>query len=107
MFVLPAGPCTLIGTTETETHETPDQVRATRADVIIATQAANIARARALPLHHPDYPGTVVPGVVTVVVVPDSDDPRPQPSEGTLRTVVIISLIVGLGVAVLRFFGTR
>ena len=52
-----------------------------------ATQAANIARARALPLRHPDFPGVAVPGVVTVVVVPDSADPEPRPSEGTLRTV--------------------
>lgn len=41
MFVLPAGPCTLIGTTETETHETPDQVRATRGDVAYLLDAAN------------------------------------------------------------------
>jgi hypothetical protein len=52
-----------------------------------ATQSANIARAKALPLRHPDYPGVAVPGVVTVVVVPDSDQPNPMPSEGTLRTV--------------------
>ena len=52
-----------------------------------ATQAANIARARALPLRHPDFPGVQVPGVVTVLVVPDSDEPDPMPSEGTLRTV--------------------
>jgi predicted phage baseplate assembly protein len=52
-----------------------------------ATQAANIARAKALPLRHPDFPDVAVPGVVTVVVVPDSADDRPRPSEGTLRTV--------------------
>jgi len=52
-----------------------------------AGQAANIARARALPLRHPDFPDVAVPGVVTVVVVPDSDDPEPRPSEGTMRTV--------------------
>jgi predicted phage baseplate assembly protein len=52
-----------------------------------ARQAANVARARALPLFHPGYPGVQVPGVVTVVVVPDSDHPRPSPSEGMLRTV--------------------
>jgi predicted phage baseplate assembly protein len=52
-----------------------------------ATQAANIARAKALPLRHPDFPETAVPGVVTVIVVPDSPDPEPRPSEGTLRTV--------------------
>ena len=52
-----------------------------------AKQAANVARARALPLYHPAFPGVQVPGVVTVVVVPDSDLPNPMPSEGTLRTV--------------------
>lgn len=52
-----------------------------------AKQAATIKRARALPLFHPDFPGVKVPGVVTVIVVPDSDAPNPVPSEGTLRTV--------------------
>ncbi len=52
-----------------------------------ASQAANIARAKALPLSHPDFPDVQVPGVITVVVVPDSDDPQPRPSEGTMRTV--------------------
>jgi predicted phage baseplate assembly protein len=52
-----------------------------------ARQAANVARARALPLRHPEFPGVQVPGVITVVVVPDSDAPNPMPSEGTLRTV--------------------
>jgi predicted phage baseplate assembly protein len=52
-----------------------------------ATQAANIARAKALPLRHPDFPDVAVPGVVTVVVVPDSAEDQPRPSEGTLRTV--------------------
>lgn len=52
-----------------------------------ALQAANVARARALPLHHPAYPGVAVPGAVTVVVVPDSPEPDPLPSDGMLRTV--------------------
>jgi glycerol-3-phosphate dehydrogenase len=43
MFVLPAGPCTIIGTTETETTESPDQVRATRADVAYLLDSANRA----------------------------------------------------------------
>lgn len=53
----------------------------------LAMQAATIRRAKALPLSHPDFPGVKVPGVVTVIVVPDSDDACPVPSEGTLRTV--------------------
>ena len=52
-----------------------------------AKQAANVARARALPLQHPEFPGVRVPGVITVVVVPDSDEPNPMPSDGMLRTV--------------------
>jgi predicted phage baseplate assembly protein len=53
----------------------------------LAMQAATIERAKALPLFHPNFPGVKVPGVITVVVVPDSDEPNPMPSEGTLRTV--------------------
>ena len=52
-----------------------------------AMQAANIKRAKALPLFHPSFPGVKVPGVVTVIVVPDGDGPKPTPSDGTLRTV--------------------
>lgn len=54
---------------------------------LFAMQSAAIARAKAYPLHHPDFPGVQVPGVVTVVVVPQSADPKPVPSDGTLRTV--------------------
>jgi predicted phage baseplate assembly protein len=53
----------------------------------LAKQAATIKRAKALPLFHPAFPGIKVPGVVTVIVVPDSEAPNPLPSEGTLRTV--------------------
>lgn len=53
----------------------------------LAMQAADIKRAKALPLSHPDFPGVQVPGVVTVIVVPDSPAPNPTPSEGTLRSV--------------------
>lgn len=54
----------------------------------LARRAANIARAKALPLHHPQFPGVDVPGVVSVVVIPDlKDDPAPVPSQGTLQSV--------------------
>jgi len=56
----------------------------------LAIRAANIARAKALPLRHPKFPGVEVPGVVTVVVVPKVDtakNPKPMPSAGTLQTV--------------------
>jgi glycerol-3-phosphate dehydrogenase len=41
MFVLPGGLHTIIGTTDTETRERPDQVRATRADVQYLLDGAN------------------------------------------------------------------
>ncbi len=53
----------------------------------LAKAAANVRRAKALPLYHPNFPDTNIPGVITVVIAPDSDDPKPIPSEGTLRTV--------------------
>jgi len=53
----------------------------------IATPGARVARAKALPLTHPRYPGSRIPGAVTVVVVPDSDAPNPMPNEATLRAV--------------------
>ena len=52
-----------------------------------AMQAGNVARAKALALFHPLFPDVQVPGAVTVIVVPDADDPAPEPSEGLLRTV--------------------
>jgi predicted phage baseplate assembly protein len=53
----------------------------------LAKQAGPIARAKALPLVHPDFPGLQVPGVVTVIVVPNAVSAAPMPSPGLLRTV--------------------
>jgi predicted phage baseplate assembly protein len=53
----------------------------------LAQAAGNVRRAKALPLFHPDFPADKIPGVVSVVVVPDADVPMPMPSEGTLRSV--------------------
>lgn len=53
----------------------------------LAIEAGTIRRAKALPLTHPDFPGVKVPGVVSVIVVPDGTAPNPMPSEGTLRLV--------------------
>jgi predicted phage baseplate assembly protein len=53
----------------------------------LATQVGNVRRAKALALFHPRFPDVQVPGAVSVIVVPDSDDPAPEPSEGLLRTV--------------------
>jgi uncharacterized phage protein gp47/JayE len=50
-------------------------------------RVGTVKRARALPLTHPNFPDVKVPGVITVVVVPDSDAPDPMPSEATLKAV--------------------
>lgn len=51
------------------------------------TPGARVRRAKALPLRHPQFTGAPIPGVVTVVVVPDSDSPRPTPGSATLAAV--------------------
>jgi predicted phage baseplate assembly protein len=43
----------------------------------LAQEAANVKRAKALPLYHPNFPDTQIPGVVSVIIVPDSISPRP------------------------------
>ena len=55
----------------------------------LATQApgANVKRALALPLYHPNFPTGQIPGVVTVVVVPNSPSPNPTPNQTTLEAV--------------------
>lgn len=55
-----------------------------------ARAAGGIARAKALPLFHPEFPGVEVPGVVSVIVVPepaDEEDVAPVPTQSTLRNV--------------------
>lgn len=51
------------------------------------TPGVRIRRAKALPLTHPQLPGVDIPGVVTVIVVPDSDAPNPLPNPATLAIV--------------------
>jgi predicted phage baseplate assembly protein len=48
---------------------------------------ASVGRACALPLTHPNFPGAQIPGVVTVIVVPDVPGPKPTPNESTLAAV--------------------
>jgi predicted phage baseplate assembly protein len=48
-----------------------------------ATPGARLRRAKALPLVHPRFGTVTVPGVVTVVIVPDGDAPNPVPNEAT------------------------
>lgn len=49
----------------------------------MATPGARLQRAKALPLIHPRFGSVTVPGVVTVVIVPDGDAPNPMPNETT------------------------
>lgn len=53
----------------------------------LAIESGPVRRAKALALTHPAFPGVKVPGVVSVIVVPDGTAPKPTPSEGTLRVV--------------------
>ncbi|TIX49628.1 putative baseplate assembly protein [Alteraurantiacibacter aquimixticola] len=50
---------------------------------------AGVRRAKALALTHPRYPGVSIPGSVTVIVVPDGDEPNPMPSDHTLASVAL------------------
>jgi predicted phage baseplate assembly protein len=63
--------------------------RAVSADdfAALAQETGGIAKATAIPQAHPDFPGVEVPGAVTVVVVPDSDDRPPKPSQAQLNAV--------------------
>jgi predicted phage baseplate assembly protein len=51
------------------------------------TPGVRVRRAKALPLVHPKFPDTPIPGVVTVIVVPESDAPNPIPGDATLAIV--------------------
>ncbi len=53
----------------------------------LETPGGRVRRAKALPLHHPKFPGTSMPGVVTVIVVPQGDAPNPMPTQATLSIV--------------------
>jgi predicted phage baseplate assembly protein len=52
-----------------------------------ATPGAEVRRAKALPLVHPNFADSRIPGVVSVIVVPESERPDPMPNEATLRAV--------------------
>jgi predicted phage baseplate assembly protein len=56
---------------------------------LLATQTPSVVvlRAKALAMRHPRFGDVPIPGVVTVIVVPDGDGPAPVPGETTLRTV--------------------
>ena len=56
---------------------------------ILALRAtgAQVARAHAVPGFHPSFPGTAIPGVVSVFVIPPESTGPPTPNEDTLRAV--------------------
>jgi predicted phage baseplate assembly protein len=56
------------------------------AELAMTTPAVRVARARALPAHHPALPCVSAPGCVTVVVLPRCGEP-PTPSPGLLAAV--------------------
>lgn len=51
------------------------------------TPGVPVGRVRAIPAHHPDYPGLPASGCVTVVVIPQCDNARPEPTQGMLTAV--------------------
>jgi hypothetical protein len=51
------------------------------------TPGVRVRRAHALPLYHPQFPEVDVPGAITVIIVPESEEPKPVPSESTMQTV--------------------
>lgn len=53
----------------------------------LQTPGVRVRRAHALTLYHPQFPGVKVPGVITVIIVPESKDPKTMPSEATMQTV--------------------
>ncbi|MBI5877229.1 MAG: putative baseplate assembly protein [Chloroflexi bacterium] len=53
----------------------------------LAAPGARVLRAKAMPLAHPRFPGVPVPGVVSVIVVPDSEAPNPTPNAATIAAV--------------------
>jgi predicted phage baseplate assembly protein len=53
----------------------------------VATPGVRVRRAKALPLVHPKFPEAQIPGVITVIIVPDSEASNPMPSEATLSIV--------------------
>ncbi|HOA88681.1 MAG TPA: putative baseplate assembly protein [Propioniciclava tarda] len=56
-------------------------------ELLARTAPANVARACALPLVHPSFPGIEVPGAVTVLVVPNAPGASPTPVPSTLAAV--------------------
>ena len=56
-------------------------------ELLARSAPANVARAHALALVHPRYPGVAVPGAVTMLVVPDAPGNAPKAAPATLAAV--------------------
>lgn len=61
----------------------------TAKDFELRALETGVRRAKALALAHPRYPGVIIPGSVTVIIVPDGDTPNPMPSATTLEAVAL------------------
>jgi predicted phage baseplate assembly protein len=77
-----------------------------------ARSIGGVLKARAVGGRHPDYPGVVVPGAITVFVVADSDARKPAPSAELIRALcrsfdAIRLLTTELYVAAPRFVEIR
>lgn len=54
---------------------------------VLAQEVEGVGRSIALAQFHPDYRGVDVPGVVTVVVVPEAQEEAPRPAAALLESV--------------------
>lgn len=52
-----------------------------------AKRTGGVGAAVAIPLMHPDHPGVSVPGTITVVIVPTTQDTPPKPSADLIRAL--------------------
>ena len=57
----------------------------------LALQVGTVARAKALPLTHPNHRNVEVPGAVTVLVVPDGTEPPHSHLQSWSRKCAVIS----------------
>ena len=55
--------------------------------IAMQRRARTSSERRRCPVVHPKFLDPYVPGVVTVIVVPETDAPNPFPNETTLRAV--------------------
>lgn len=58
--------------------------------IAMQTPGADIRRAKALPLTHPRFPGQTLPGMVTLIVIPERDSASKQPPLPTPATLALV-----------------